>query len=249
MNVFFLAVSVVCVSYYLILAAYSHKFTSTFAGFWLAAGGVHLIAGCVPPFSFPGKILSVALPAVWLIFLFVLIKIFRPVLRGGREKVDCIIVLGAQVKGCRVSDSLKRRLDRALEYVSLFPDVKIIVSGGQGRGEDIAEADAMAEYLIHNGADADRIFRECRSGSTRENFRLSREYIDAENEKTGIVTNGFHICRASLIAKEEGYRHVYAIPASSNPVYQLNYLAREFFALIQFWFFRRNRRKKGDNDE
>ena len=64
MRVFFLAVAVLCVLYYLILAVYSRKFTSTFAGFWLAAGGVHLIFGCVPPFSIAGISVAAAAAAL-----------------------------------------------------------------------------------------------------------------------------------------------------------------------------------------
>ena len=60
MRVVFFAVAAFCVLYYFILAVYSRKFTSTFAGFWLAAGGVHLVLGCVPPFSVAGKAAAAA---------------------------------------------------------------------------------------------------------------------------------------------------------------------------------------------
>lgn len=248
MRVFFLAVAVLCVLYYLILAVYSRKFTSTFAGFWLAAGGVHLIFGCVPPFSIAGISVAAAAAAAWFLFACVELRILRAAFSGGKEKADCIVVLGAQVRGRKITDSLKRRLDRAAEYLERFPGTKIIVSGGQGPGEEVAEADAMAAYLIQNGVDERLIVRERNSVSTRENLRFSRKYADVENEKVGIVTNGFHIYRASLIAKEEGYRYLCMIPASSNPVYQLNYLTREFFAVADFFVFRSRRRKRGKGE-
>ena len=181
--------------------------------------------------------------AVWILFLCVEFRIILAMTAAGRERADCIIVLGAQVRGRNITDSLKRRLDRTLEYLRKFPETRVIVSGGQGPGEEIAEADAMAEYLVQNGVRESRIFKEDKSTSTRENLRFSRKYADVKNEKIGIVTNGFHIYRASLIAGEEGYKNICAIPASSNPVYQLNYLVREFFALLQFYVFRRRRRK------
>lgn len=243
MRVFFFTAAALCVLYYLILAAYSRKFTSTFAGFWLAAGGVHLMLGCVPPFSVAGRAAAVLTIAAWIFFLCAELRILWSVISGGREKADCIIILGAQVRGRKITDSLKRRLDRAVEYVRDFPGTRVIVSGGQGPGEEIAEADAMAEYLIGNGVDEALICRERKSCSTRENLRFCRAYADTEREKIGIVTNGFHIYRASLIAKEEGYRRICTIPASSNPVYQLNYLTREFFALLAFFIFHRKRRK------
>lgn len=93
----------------------------------------------------------------------------------------------------------------------------------------------MADYLIRFGIDEKKIIREDRSVSTRENLRFSRQFTDPEQGITGIVTNGFHMYRACLIAKQEGYRNIYKIPASSNPVFQLNYLMREFFAVIHAW--------------
>ena len=51
-----------------------------------------------------------------------------------------IIVLGAQVRGRKITDSLKRRLDCASEYLKEHPDVHVIVSGGQGKDEEVTEA-------------------------------------------------------------------------------------------------------------
>ena len=151
------------------------------------------------------------------------------------KRVDCLIVLGAQVKGKKITDSLKRRLDRAVMYLKKYPDTRVIVSGGQGPGEEISEADAMAEYLITSGISRKRIIREGQSTSTRENLRYSKKYTDPQKEKIGIVTNGFHMYRALLIADQEGYRNTYKVPASSNPVFQINYLMREFFAVVHVW--------------
>lgn len=151
------------------------------------------------------------------------------------KRVDCLIVLGAQVRGKKITDSLKRRLDRAVMYLKKYPDTRVIVSGGQGPGEEISEADAMAEYLITSGISRKRIIREGQSTSTRENLRYSKKYTDPQKEKIGIVTNGFHMYRALLIADQEGYRNTYKVPASSNPVFQINYLMREFFAVVHAW--------------
>ena len=95
----------------------------------------------------------------------------------------------------------------------------------------------MAGYLLEKGVPRGQIFLEDKSASTRENLRFSRKYADAERDKVGIVTNDFHIYRSSLIARQEGYRNIYLIPADSNPVFQLNYLVREFFGVIQVCLF------------
>ena len=115
----------------------------------------------------------------------------------------------------------------------------MIVSGGQGSGEDISEADAMAAYLLSRGVERKKIIREDRSTSTRENLRFSRRYLDALSDSAAIVTNDFHIFRAVLTAQREGYRHVFSLPASSNPVFLITSLVREFFDVAALYLPRR----------
>lgn len=235
MKYYFLITGILCILYYLMLVWHSQKLRSTFAVFWLFVGGAHLVIGCAPLPVYVYTFLTAVCGVCWLCLITVEIKIFSGMYSGCDQRADCIIILGAQVKGKKITDSLKRRLDKAILYLRKFPDTKVIVSGGQGKGEDITEADAMAYYLIRFGIDEKKIIREDRSVSTRENLRFSRQFTDPEQGITGIVTNGFHMYRACLIAKQEGYRNIYKIPASSNPVFQLNYLMREFFAVNHAW--------------
>ena len=73
-------------------------------------------------------------------------------------KCDYIIVLGALVNKNKISQSLKERLDSCVEYLYLTHDnPKIILSGGQGRGENISEASAMKSYLLSKGIDEKNI--------------------------------------------------------------------------------------------
>ena len=46
------------------------------------------------------------------------------------KRADQIIILGAQVRGRRITNSLKRRLDAALSYLEAYPETRVIVSGG-----------------------------------------------------------------------------------------------------------------------
>lgn len=235
MRYYFLIIGILCILYYLLLCLYSRRMNSTFAGFWLAAGGVHLILGCAPFSVWAYWLLGCGAAAFWILFLAVETRIILAMKRRCRRQVDYVIILGAQVRGIWITDSLKRRLDAALDYLARFPEAAVIVSGGQGSGEDITEADAMAAYLLGRGVEWRKIIREDRSTSTRENLRFSRKYLDASKDSAAIVTNDFHIFRAVLTARREGYEHVCAIPASSNPVFQINYLVREFFAVAAMY--------------
>ena len=96
-----------------------------------------------------------------------------------------IIVLGAQVRGRKITDSLKRRLDSALAYLKEHPDVHVIVSGGQGKDEEVTEAYAMAQYLENAGIDRGRIIQEDASVNTLENLKFSRKLIEDADTPVG----------------------------------------------------------------
>ena len=70
-----------------------------------------------------------------------------PILAGAHtdaaEETDYIIVLGAGLHGDEPSLSLTDRLSAALDYTEAHPQAMVIVSGGQGAGENMTEAEAM----------------------------------------------------------------------------------------------------------
>ena len=152
------------------------------------------------------------------------------------QSADAVIVLGAGVNGTTPSVALQTRIDAAERYLKAHPDIPAVLSGGQGPGEDISEADCMAVWLIAHGVDESRIYREDKSTSTQENFDFSYA-IMAENglDTTGTfayVTNDYHIYRAGRIAGVPWACGVAAtLPRSAYyDALQLNYYVREAFA-------------------
>lgn len=120
---------------------------------------------------------------------------------------DAIIVLGCGVRGERVSLTLARRLDVALDYANANPGTLVVVSGGQGQGEDITEAEAMRRYLVAHGLDEGRIRMEGESDSTYTNFLNSKRIIEEElgaGAKVLFVTTRFHVLRAEKVARSLG---------------------------------------------
>ena len=94
------------------------------------------------------------------------------------ETPDFIVVLGAQVQGDGPSLTLKKRLDKALEFLQAHPDRTVIVSGGQGPDEAHTEASVMAQYLLAHGADASQILEEPQASNTRENLLFSAKLAE-----------------------------------------------------------------------
>jgi uncharacterized SAM-binding protein YcdF (DUF218 family) len=151
---------------------------------------------------------------------------------------DAIIVLGGSLHGEELSPPLRARLETALDYAKENPGALVVVSGGQGPGEDIPEAAAMARYLAQNGIEEERIIQEGISTSTEENFGFSKAILDGtlnESWNTVIVTNRFHVFRALKTAKKFGLdAQVLAAPSKTIYLWQKNYF-REYVAIIYYF--------------
>ena len=156
---------------------------------------------------------------------------------SGEKNLDYIVVLGAQLKNSGPSRVLRMRLDKAYDYLVENPDTIVIVSGGQGSNEPDTEAEGMKTYLVSKGIEHERIIKEDRSTSTVENVTYSRSFLDASNDKVGIVTSNFHVFRAIKLAKKAGYQNVCGIAAPSYPFLQPNNMLREFVGIVKDFVF------------
>lgn len=249
MNMVWLALSIACFGYYLVIALYAGP-AADFSWFWIALGICFLIlfltgrgisaaggrasSGGVNAGRQAGAVRRIFRDLV-LILLAYMAVLSIPVLSKMRlpEPVNCpyVIVLGAQVKGTRPSRALKKRLDRAYAYAQSNPDSVLVLSGGQGDNEDISEAECMHAYLRERGLEEKRMVREDRSTSTRKNLLFSDEKTGCGSGMCGILSNDFHVCRALLLAGKCGYTDPRGIDAPSDPVMQLHYVVRETAAL------------------
>ena len=175
------------------------------------------------------------------------------VLSGAHASVSgdpqVMIVLGCQVKPWGPSVLLQDRLDKALDYREEHPDVQVVVSGGQGPDEPTTEAQAMYDYLVEYGVEPERIWQEDQSHNTWQNVRythnthqnlenaaklLSEENMDPAQTQVVVVSNGFHLTRARMLAQRCGFDEVstLAAPESHLPSRLKMYL-REPLALVK----------------
>ncbi|MCU5300605.1 YdcF family protein [Bacillus toyonensis] len=154
------------------------------------------------------------------------------------DDVDYIIVLGSKVNGTKPSYSLQYRIDKAAEYLKSHEKTIAIVSGGQGKGEDISEALAMKQGLMKQNIAEDRIIMEDKSTSTDENITFSKPLIPANMKKGMIVTNDFHMFRAKKIAAKQGLQ-LEGLPAKTPKPIIIPSNVREYLAITQYWFMNR----------
>ncbi|MER7014738.1 YdcF family protein [Saccharopolyspora sp. NPDC000359] len=126
-----------------------------------------------------------------------------------RTNVDFIVVLGSGLIGSRVPPLLASRLDRGR---AVFEAQRakgrqplLVTSGGQGPGEDLPEARAMADYLIEKGVPAEQVLVEDQSRTTEQNLRFSKAVMAQvkPDPRCVVVTNNFHVMRAARIARAE----------------------------------------------
>jgi len=150
---------------------------------------------------------------------------------------DAVVVLGAGIRGERVSPTLARRLDKAVEYLEENREALVVVSGARGPQEDVTEALAMERYLVGEGVPAERIIKEEAATNTRENLVYAKAILDgifSEPYEIVVSTSDFHIYRASKLAEKAGLSAAHIHSKTIWHEIPRNYL-RECVAVCKFW--------------
>ena len=262
-----IGLGVLCVAYFIVIVVYAGIGTS-FAFIWLffAALLLFLVYGRwyysrnmdrIPRWVPVSVVTTCVAGVVALAVLCVLV--FLGAASSDKKNLDYVIVLGARVKEHTVSNSLKKRLDKAIEYAQENPDTILVLSGGRGPGEDVSEAEVMRQYLEYNGVRPEQLLIEDRSVSTVENIAYSKVVIEEHRNRDkkelvpltrrttsvpyaiapdkpleiGVLTSNFHIYRARLTAEKWGIENVYGISADSDPVLFIHLCVRECASIVK----------------
>ena len=154
--------------------------------------------------------------------------------RPSENKTEYIIVLGCRIYSDKPGNFLTKRINAAYENLTDNPDSKAILSGGQGEGEDISEAQCMFNALTEKGINPSRLIIEDKSESTLENFQKSVELLNKQNIRLSeitVVTNDYHEYRASKFAEKCGLSS-YSYPAKTPWNGYLPFAVREVYAVI-----------------
>lgn len=237
-EIFAILCSLFCFGYCILI--YSIKSGTRFYLIWGAGGCFFLGLTAFWHFGMWAKLPHVLQRAVILVaalgvLVFVIVEgcIISSCRAKGEPNLDYLIVLGAQVKEKGPSAVLKFRLDTAYDYLVENENTRCIVSGGQGANEPHSEAQGMYDYLVGRGIAPERIIREDQSRNTSQNINYSSAFLDKEKDSVGIVTNNFHIFRATHIAKKSGYKQVCGLAAPSEWMLLGNNMLREFAGVVK----------------
>lgn len=128
------------------------------------------------------------------------------------ENIDCILVLGAAVRGKSPSPMLKDRLDTGIKLYNEGISEKIIMSGDHGK-DDYNEVGAMKSYGMDNNVPSSNIFMDHAGFSTYDSIYRAKEIFRVK--KIVIVTQEYHLYRALYIAKSLGLE-AYGVSADTK---------------------------------
>lgn len=150
---------------------------------------------------------------------------------------DYVIILGSKIReNGTLTPILQARVDKAIEFAKEQKEksnrrIVFVPSGGKGKDEIIAEAEAMNNYLIEKGICPEDIIVENKSKNTLQNMKFSKQKIDEYNKDGKIIfsTTNYHVFRSGVIANNEGI-DCEGIGSSTKWYFYTNALIREFIA-------------------
>jgi uncharacterized SAM-binding protein YcdF (DUF218 family) len=129
------------------------------------------------------------------------------------EAVSAIVMLGgatmarpSTARGVAELNQAGDRLTTTLLLARLYPDARIVLSGGGGflMGEMESEAETMRRFLVNLGVQEDRLVLEGESRNTAENASFTRSIIEDGQGVVVLVTSAFHLPRSVGIFRQEG---------------------------------------------
>jgi len=114
---------------------------------------------------------------------------------------DCILVLGAAVRGDTPSKMLQDRLDVAIALYEEGVAEKLLLSGDNGQVY-YNEVVVMQKYMLEAGIPAEDIFLDYAGFSTYESMYRARDVFLVETAV--VVTQKYHLYRALQIGRALG---------------------------------------------
>lgn len=145
-------------------------------------------------------------------------------------KLDYVLVLGAGLIGDKVTPLLASRIEKGIAIYQKHPGSKLIMSGGQGPDELMAEGQAMADYALEQGIPAEDIVIENQSTNTEENLKFSYALMKPGSQ-FALVTNYYHVFRALLLARKLKIKCI-GYGARTKFYFSLNAFIREFVGYL-----------------
>jgi uncharacterized SAM-binding protein YcdF (DUF218 family) len=159
---------------------------------------------------------------------------------GNSETIpaDAAIVLGAEAWGEQPSPVFRERINHAIKLYHGGFVLKIIFTGGQGDGDELAEAVVAQRYAVERDVPKVDVLTETESRTTEQNLYYANQ-VAADHHLTRflIVSDPLHMKRAVLMAQDMGM-DAYPSPTPTTMYQsrgtQLEFLARETYFYLTY---------------
>jgi uncharacterized SAM-binding protein YcdF (DUF218 family) len=153
--------------------------------------------------------------------------------------VEAIVVLGAAQYNGQPSNVLQARLDHALTLHADGIAPVIVVTGGRAPGDAFTEAEASRDYLMRQGVPEPAILMEDVGRDTWQSLQGVQNVLEERGiEQILLVSDGFHLLRGKLMARELGFS-ANGSAAPESPIepwsaQELGYVVRETAGILAF---------------
>lgn len=234
----YIALGIAGIAYYFVLW-HASRLGLSMSGMWPVIGAALIICGILCDNKSIPRWLHVAWRCCLCAGLAAVLVLECLVISGlhatAPADMDYLIVLGARVDPDGPSPALTRRLNAVMACLDDHPDAVIIASGGQGSDEPMSEAQCIRDELIRRGVDESRIVMEDKSTATIENLRNSMALMDSPAAQVGIITNNYHVFRATCMARKLGMTNAHGIAAMYTGPTKFHYMIREAISIVVYF--------------
>ncbi len=173
----------------------------------------------------------VAVPVVGALVLAADVLIYA--MMSDPDPADAAVVLGAAVYDDEPTPVFEERIRHAVELYKSGRVKTLIMTGGVGPGDVLAESEAGREWAVAAGVPPEAIVVEARSETTRENFVNTVPLLNERGlHRVLVVSDPLHMRRAMRMAADLGLdAHPSPTPTTryQSLATQLPMLAREVY--------------------
>jgi len=156
------------------------------------------------PFKMILRIISFVLSLLLLYFAFGFVQIWYAGREHSHQPSDAIMVMGTRQDNCVPSPTLAGRLEEVVRLYNLHLAPWVVVTGSKQPGDVCTEAQASAKYLVQHGVPG-RVILQAGGSDTWQNVSSALPILNAHQiHSVLIVSDTFHVYRATQIAKSQG---------------------------------------------
>src|SRR5256712_8499527 len=157
---------------------------------------------------------------------------------------DAIVVLGAAQYNGRPSPVFRARLDHAAALYQRGLAPVVLVTGGVGAGDSVAESEVGRRYLLKAGLPEGAVVGLPAAASTSAPpAGVAQWFSGRDSRRVLLVSDGFHMLRLRIIATPLGLQPFTSpapnSPIRSNPRRNAAYFLAEGFKVPITWVFNR----------